>query len=89
MLFRSHGWAIREQTLPSYELSARVMPQFRGNVDSTLSSREWCSENRAGIVAVRHREAALRGSSATPGDPVTHERGIVFNCIETAALLCV
>jgi limonene 1,2-monooxygenase len=50
VLFRSHEWANREQTLRSYELFARwVMPQFQGSVDSTIGSREWCSENRAGI----------------------------------------
>ncbi|HEX3989770.1 MAG TPA: LLM class flavin-dependent oxidoreductase [Acetobacteraceae bacterium] len=50
VLFRSHEWANREQTLRSYELFARwVMPRFQGSADSTLDSREWCSENRAGI----------------------------------------
>ncbi|HEX3990913.1 MAG TPA: hypothetical protein VHX39_07050, partial [Acetobacteraceae bacterium] len=46
----SHEWANREQTLRSYELFARwVMPRFQGSADSTWDSREWCSENRAGI----------------------------------------
>ena len=50
VLFRSHEWANREQTLRSYELFARwVMPRFQGSVDTTIASREWCSENRAGI----------------------------------------
>jgi limonene 1,2-monooxygenase len=50
VLFRSHEWANREATLRSYELFARwVMPRFQGSVDSTWGSREWCSENRAGI----------------------------------------
>jgi limonene 1,2-monooxygenase len=50
VLFRSHEWANREQTLRSYELFARwVMPRFQGSIDTTLASREWCSENRGGI----------------------------------------
>jgi limonene 1,2-monooxygenase len=50
VLFRSHEWANREQTLRSYELFARwVMPRFQGSLDTTIGSREWCSENRAGI----------------------------------------
>ncbi len=50
VLFRSHEWANREQTLRSYELFARwVMPRFQGSVDTTIGSREWCSENRGGI----------------------------------------
>jgi limonene 1,2-monooxygenase len=50
VLFRSHEWASREATLRSYELFARwVMPRFQGSVDSTWNSRQWCSDNRAGI----------------------------------------
>ncbi|MSP03108.1 MAG: LLM class flavin-dependent oxidoreductase [Acetobacteraceae bacterium] len=50
VLFRSHEWANREQTLRSYELFARwVMPRFQGSTESTIGSRDWCSENRAGI----------------------------------------
>ncbi len=50
VLFRSHEWATREQTLRSYELFARwVMPQFQGSMDSLYASREWVSENRSGI----------------------------------------
>jgi limonene 1,2-monooxygenase len=50
VLFRSHEWANREQTLRSYELFARwVMPRFQGSLDTTIGSREWCSENRGGI----------------------------------------
>ena len=50
VLFRSHEWANREATLRSYELFARwVMPRFQGSLDSTTSSRDWASENRAGI----------------------------------------
>ena len=50
VLFRAHEWANREDTLRSYELFARwVMPRFQGSVETTLSSREWCSENRHGI----------------------------------------
>jgi len=50
VLFRAHEWANREQTLRSYELFARwVMPRFQGSLDTTIASREWASENRAGI----------------------------------------
>ena len=50
ILFRSHEWANREQTLRSYELFARwVMPQFQNSVESTFDSRNWCSDNRSGI----------------------------------------
>jgi limonene 1,2-monooxygenase len=50
VLFRSHEWANREDPLRSYELFARwVMPRFQGSVETTLASREWCSENRHGI----------------------------------------
>ena len=50
VLFRAHEWANREDTLRSYELFARwVMPRFQGSVETTLASREWCSENRNGI----------------------------------------
>ena len=50
VLFRSHEWANREDTLRSYELFARwVMPRFQGSVETTIGSREWCSENRTGI----------------------------------------
>ena len=50
VLFRAHEWANREDTLRSYELFARwVMPRFQGLVETTLASREWCSENRTGI----------------------------------------
>jgi limonene 1,2-monooxygenase len=50
VLFRSHEWANRRDTLESYELFARwVMPRFQGSLDQPTASREWCSENRAGI----------------------------------------
>ena len=50
VLFRSHEWANREQTLRSYELFARwVMPRFQGSLETTIGSREWVSGNREGI----------------------------------------
>ena len=50
VLFRSHEWANREQTLRSYELFARwVMPRFQGSVAPTHASREWVSDNRSTI----------------------------------------
>jgi limonene 1,2-monooxygenase len=50
VLFRSHEWANREDTLRSYELFARwVMPRFQGSLTMPAQSREWCSENRSGI----------------------------------------
>jgi limonene 1,2-monooxygenase len=51
VLFRAHEWANREDTLRSYELFARwVMPRFQGSTITTRASREWCSENRTGVV---------------------------------------
>ena len=50
VLFRSHEWANRRHTLESYELFARwVMPRFQGTLDMPTASRNWASENRAGI----------------------------------------
>ncbi|MFO1028228.1 MAG: LLM class flavin-dependent oxidoreductase [Acetobacteraceae bacterium] len=50
VLFRSHEWANRKNTLESYELFARwVMPRFQGSLDAPTDSREWCSDNRMGI----------------------------------------
>ncbi len=50
VLFRAHDWANRRHTLESYELFARwVMPRFQGSLAMPSESREWCSENRAGI----------------------------------------
>ena len=50
VLFRSHEWANRKDTLESYELFARwVMPHFQGSLEMPSGSREWCSDNRAGI----------------------------------------
>lgn len=52
ILFRSHEWADREQTLRSYELFARwVMPRFQGTLRMPAESREWCYQNREGIFA--------------------------------------
>jgi limonene 1,2-monooxygenase len=50
VMFRSHEWATREQTMRSYELFARwVMPKFQGSMDSLFASRQWVSDNRSGI----------------------------------------
>ena len=50
VLFRAHEWANRRDTLESFELFARwVMPRFQGSLDMPSQSREWCSDNRAGI----------------------------------------
>lgn len=52
ILFRSHEWADRAQTLNSYELFARwVMPRFQGSLRMPAESRNWCVENREGIFA--------------------------------------
>ena len=54
VLFRSHEWANRKDTLESYELFARwVMPRFQGSLEGPSNSREWASENRAGIFGPR------------------------------------
>ena len=50
IMFRAHEWANREQTMRSYELFARwVMPRFQGSLDTLVSSRDWCRENRKTI----------------------------------------
>jgi limonene 1,2-monooxygenase len=52
ILFRSHEWADRRQTLHSYELFARwVMPRFQGSLRMPAASREWCVAEREGIFA--------------------------------------
>ena len=69
VLFRSHEWATREQTLRSYELFARwVMPQFQGSTDSLYASREWVSENRSGIFGPHM--GALRKAFTDAGQEV-------------------
>jgi len=51
VLFRAHEWANREDTLRSYELFARwVMPRFQGSLVMPAQSRNWCSDNRTGVV---------------------------------------
>ena len=51
ILFRAHEWANREETWRSFELFARwVMPRFQGSLRMPLESRNWCSENRHGVV---------------------------------------
>ena len=51
LLFRSHEWADREQTMRSYELFARhVMPRFQHSITSTTSSRDWVKANRRTVL---------------------------------------
>ncbi|MDI3307163.1 MAG: LLM class flavin-dependent oxidoreductase [Acetobacteraceae bacterium] len=69
VLFRSHEWANREQTLRSYELFARwVMPRFQHSVETTIASREWCSVNRTGIFGPSM--SALRKAFTDAGQEV-------------------
>jgi limonene 1,2-monooxygenase len=69
VLFRSHEWADRAQTLNSYELFARwVMPRFQGSLRMPTESRDWCVENRQGIFAPNI--AALRQAFADAGQAV-------------------
>ena len=69
VLFRSHEWADRRQTLDSYELFARwVMPRFQGSLRMPTESRDWCVENRQGIFAPNI--AALRQAFADAGQAV-------------------
>ncbi|MBX6743346.1 MAG: LLM class flavin-dependent oxidoreductase [Acetobacteraceae bacterium] len=69
VLFRSHEWANREQTLRSYELFARwVMPRFQHSVETTIASREWCSANRTGIFGPSM--SALRKAFTDAGQEV-------------------
>jgi limonene 1,2-monooxygenase len=69
VLFRSHEWANREQTLRSYELFARwVMPRFQGSTVTTAASREWVSANRSTIFAPNI--AALKQAFVDAGQEV-------------------
>ncbi|MFL1461435.1 LLM class flavin-dependent oxidoreductase [Roseococcus sp. DSY-14] len=69
VLFRSHEWADRRQTLNSYELFARwVMPRFQGSLRMPGESREWCVANREGIFAPNI--AALRQAFTDAGQAV-------------------
>lgn len=69
VLFRSHEWANREQTLRSYELFARwVMPRFQHSVETTIASREWVSSHREGIFGPNMN--ALRKAFTDAGQEV-------------------
>ena len=67
-LLLAHNCAAPDATWRSYELFARwVMPRFQDSLETTVGSRDWCSENRSGIFgpamgALRAR-AEARGSS--------------------------
>ena len=65
VMFRSHEWANREQTLRSYELFARyVMPRFQGSMDSLYASNTFTKENRTEVVG-RNVEAVRRAFTDT------------------------
>jgi len=69
VLFRSHEWADRAQTLNSYELFARwVMPRFQGSLRMPAESRDWCADNREGIFAPNLE--ALKKAFADAGQAV-------------------
>ncbi|MGE0416512.1 MAG: LLM class flavin-dependent oxidoreductase [Acetobacteraceae bacterium] len=69
VLFRSHEWANRRHTLESYELFARwVMPQFQDSLTQPQQSRDWASENRAGIFGPSM--SALRKAFTDAGQDV-------------------
>ena len=69
VLFRSHEWATREQTLRSYELFARwVMPRFQGSLTTLQTSRQWASDNRSGIFGPQM--GALRKAFTDAGQDV-------------------
>jgi limonene 1,2-monooxygenase len=69
VLFRSHEWATREQTLRSYELFARwVMPRFQGSLATLQTSRQWASDNRSGIFGPQM--GALRKAFTDAGQEV-------------------
>ncbi|MBS7811877.1 LLM class flavin-dependent oxidoreductase [Roseococcus pinisoli] len=51
IMFRTHDWANREQTLRSYELFARwVMPRFQGSLDAVKSSADFVRENSRTVL---------------------------------------
>jgi limonene 1,2-monooxygenase len=72
LLFRAPEWASREQTLRSYELSARyVMPRFQGSLDTVAGSSEWARANRKTIFGPSVE--AIRKAYADAGRPLPKE----------------
>ena len=50
-LLMGHEWADRQATLRSYELFAReVMPQFQGQTERAVTSRDWAANNRPEFI---------------------------------------
>jgi limonene 1,2-monooxygenase len=72
VMFRSHEWANREQTMRSYELFARwVMPKFQGSLETVTASRDWCRENRKTVFGPN--VAAIQKAYTDAGKPVPEE----------------
>lgn len=72
VMFRSHEWANREQTMRSYELFARwVMPKFQGSLDTVTASRDWCRENRKTVFGPN--VAAIQKAYTDAGKPIPEE----------------
>jgi limonene 1,2-monooxygenase len=72
VMFRSHEWANREDTLRSYELFARwVMPRFQGSLETVFASRDWCRENRRTIFSPN--VAAIQKAYTDAGKPIPEE----------------
>jgi limonene 1,2-monooxygenase len=72
VMFRSHEWANREQTMRSYELFARwVMPKFQGSLDTVTASRDWCRENRKDVFGPN--VAAIQKAYTDAGKPIPEE----------------
>ena len=72
VMFRSHEWANREQTMRSYELFARwVMPKFQGSLETITASRDWCRENRETVFGPN--VAAIQKAYTDAGKPVPEE----------------
>jgi limonene 1,2-monooxygenase len=72
VMFRSHEWANREQTMRSYELFARwVMPKFQGSLETVTASRDWCRENRKTIFGPN--VAAIQKAYTDAGKAVPDE----------------
>jgi limonene 1,2-monooxygenase len=47
----AQDWAVRAQTLRSYELLAReVMPAFQNSAVTTQASRNWAAEHRPEFI---------------------------------------
>ena len=73
VLFRSHEWANREDTLRSYELFARwVMPRFQGSVETTIALARVVQREPHRHLRPAHRRAPQGLHRRRPGRAGAH-----------------